>query len=39
MSKQKRSHLNLLERDLPEGLIVDAAWLKARGIASNLRAY
>ena len=39
MSEQKRSHLSLLERDLPEGLIVDATWLEGRGIASNLRAY
>ncbi|MEP4531105.1 MAG: type IV toxin-antitoxin system AbiEi family antitoxin domain-containing protein [Paracoccaceae bacterium] len=31
--------LNRLEKDLPEGLVVDAAWLEERGIASNLRAY
>lgn len=39
MVEQRSSHLNRLERDLPEGLLVDAAWLEARGIASNLRAY
>ncbi len=39
MAEQKVSKLNLLERDLPEGLVVDAAWLEKRGIASNLRAY
>ena len=33
------SKLNRLEKDLPEGLVVDSAWLEARGIASNLRAY
>ena len=33
------SKLNRLEKDLPEGLVVDSAWLDARGIASNLRAY
>lgn len=39
MVERSASHLNQLERDLPEGLIVDSAWLEARGIASNLRAY
>ena len=39
MTEQRASHLNQLEKDLPEGLVVDAAWLQARGIASNLRAY
>lgn len=36
---QTASLLNRLEKDLPEGLIVDAAWLEEHGIASNLRAY
>jgi hypothetical protein len=36
---QSASLLNRLEKDLPEGLVVDAAWLEERGIASNLRAY
>lgn len=39
MTEQNASLLNQLERDLPEGLVVDAAWLQERGIASNLRAY
>ena len=39
MAEQNTSLLNRLERDLPEGLVVDAAWLQERGIASNLRAY
>ena len=39
MAEQSTSLLNRLERDLPEGLVVDAAWLEERGIASNLRAY
>ena len=39
MAVQTTSLLNRLEKDLPEGLIVDAAWLEEHGIASNLRAY
>src|SRR5690625_6632096 len=39
VAEPKASLLNQLERDLPEGLIVDAAWLEERGIASNLRSY
>ncbi|WP_170760724.1 type IV toxin-antitoxin system AbiEi family antitoxin domain-containing protein [Ruegeria lacuscaerulensis] len=39
MSEQRSSHLNRLEKDLPEGLVVDAAWLEKRNIASNLRSY
>ncbi len=39
MSEQNVSLLNQLANDLPEGLIVDAAWLEQRGIASNLRSY
>lgn len=39
MIEQKPSLLNQLEKNLPEGLVVDAAWLEERGIASNLRAY
>jgi hypothetical protein len=39
MTEQSSSLLNRLEKDLPEGLVVDAAWLEERGIASNLRAY
>ncbi|KJE33762.1 hypothetical protein UF64_18835 [Thalassospira sp. HJ] len=39
MTEYNSSPLNRLERDLPEGLVVDAAWLEERGIASNLRAY
>jgi len=39
MTEQRASHLNQLEKNLPEGLLVDAAWLEKQGIASNLRAY
>jgi hypothetical protein len=39
MAEQNESLLNLLEKELPDGLLVDAAWLEERGIASNLRAY
>jgi hypothetical protein len=39
MTEQKLSIINHLLNDLPEGLVVDAAWLEERGIASNLRAY
>ncbi len=39
MTEQSASLLNRLEKDLPEGLVVDASWLEERGIASNLRAY
>ena len=39
MAEYNSSPLNRLERELPEGLVVDAAWLEERGIASNLRAY
>lgn len=39
MVEQNKSLINRLEKDLPEGLVVDAAWLEKRGIASNLRAY
>lgn len=39
MVEYNLSLLNRLEKDLPEGLVVDAAWLEERGIASNLRAY
>ncbi|TYC64488.1 hypothetical protein FMN50_00490 [Rhodobacterales bacterium] len=39
MAEHISSLLNRLEKDLPEGLVVDAAWLEERGIASNLRAY
>jgi hypothetical protein len=39
MAAQTASLLNRLEKALPEGLVVDAAWLEKHGIASNLRAY
>ncbi|RYD31080.1 MAG: hypothetical protein EOP86_18665 [Verrucomicrobiaceae bacterium] len=39
MAEQNSRKLNQLERDLPEGLIVDAGWLEKRGYASNLRSY
>lgn len=37
MAKASRVKLNQLERDLPEGLIVDAAWLTAKGYSASLR--
>ncbi|MCC7250439.1 type IV toxin-antitoxin system AbiEi family antitoxin domain-containing protein [Hyphomicrobium sp.] len=37
MAKQKRSSLNRLEQELPEGLLVDAAWLAAKGYSTALR--
>lgn len=36
MSEQFSGKLNQLQRDLPEGLLVDAAWLKARGYSAQL---
>lgn len=39
MAEQKSQKLNQLDRDLPEGLIVDASWLEQRGYASSLRSY
>ncbi|MCH8491549.1 MAG: type IV toxin-antitoxin system AbiEi family antitoxin [Oceanicaulis sp.] len=38
MSEQKAGKLNQLERRLPEGLLVDAAWLSAHGYSTSLRA-
>ena len=37
MAKAFGTKLNRLERDLPEGLIVDAAWLEAKGYSASLR--
>jgi hypothetical protein len=37
MSKQKTGKLNQLERLLPEGLLVDSAWLSSRGYSTSLR--
>ncbi len=37
MGEHKCSKINLLERDLPEGLLVDAAWLEKRGYYPSLR--
>lgn len=39
MPKLSSSILNRLLRKLPEGLIVDAAWLEENGVSSSLRAY
>jgi hypothetical protein len=38
MDRQNVSKLNQLEKLLPEGLLVDAAWLKERGYYGQLRA-
>jgi len=37
MSKRTKSKVNLLEEALPEGLLVDAAWLAKRGYSTSLR--
>jgi hypothetical protein len=37
MAKQTQNKLNWLERHLPEGLIVDAAWLAKHGYSTSLR--
>src|SRR5690242_21132205 len=37
MAKQKASKLNWLERNLPEGLVVDASWLTAHRYSTSLR--
>jgi hypothetical protein len=37
MSEPRASKLNQLEQFLPQGLLVDGAWLDRNGIASNLR--
>lgn len=38
MATQTTKKLNQLERQLPEGLLVDSAWLSAAGYSSSLRA-
>lgn len=37
VTTQATNKLNRIERDIPEGLIVDAAWLEARGYSTSLR--
>lgn len=37
MDREKRGKLNRLEQTLPEGLLVDAAWLEGRGYYPQLR--
>ena len=37
MTKRNSKKLNWLEQHLPEGLLVDAAWLTKHGYASSLR--
>lgn len=37
MSVKRYTKINQLERDLPEGLIVDAAWLERKGYYGSLR--
>jgi len=37
MEQQKQGKLNWLQRNLPEGLVVDAAWLQEHGFSSPLR--
>lgn len=37
MAKQNAASVNWLERNLPEGLLVDAAWLTDKGYSTSLR--
>lgn len=37
VTKQKQVSINWLERNLPEGLVVDAAWLTRKGYSTSLR--
>ena len=37
MAERKERKLNWLERNLPEGLVVNAAWLTRRGYSTSLR--
>lgn len=37
MAKQTQIKLNWLEKELPEGLLVDAAWLTKHGFSTSLR--
>lgn len=37
MAKRSDSKLNRLQQELPEGLLVDAAWMEAHGYSSALR--
>ena len=37
MTVQSGKKLNWLEHELPEGLLVDAAWLEANGYSRSLR--
>lgn len=37
MTKRTEGKLHYLERQLPEGLLVDAAWLRERGYSTSLR--
>ncbi len=37
MTKPSEGKLNLLERTLPEGLLVDAGWMTKHGYSTGLR--
>jgi hypothetical protein len=37
MTEQKTNKLNWLERNLPEGLVVDASWMTKHGYSTSLR--
>jgi hypothetical protein len=39
VTRLKRSLLNQLEREVPEGVLVDTAWLKKRGYSRQLLSY
>jgi Transcriptional regulator, AbiEi antitoxin N-terminal domain len=37
MGSQNQGKLNWLQRNLPEGLVVDAGWLEQHGVSRQLR--
>src|SRR5690606_38176113 len=39
MAEPKTTKLNQLEKQLPEGLVVDSLWLSEHGFATNLRSH
>ncbi|MBI1204949.1 MAG: hypothetical protein GC182_20800 [Rhodopseudomonas sp.] len=39
MNEQRTSRLNQLEKQLPEGLLVDSTWMSEHGFATNLRSH
>ena len=37
MTSQKAGKLNFLEKTLPDGMMVDAAWMERHGYSTSLR--